>query len=140
MRLPLASRLTGATALLAALALTLAACGGGGGGKTDIAGVKANDHGTKDVTNLTQLEIEQDNYYFNPSVLKGKPGQKLTIELKNETSDTEHNFSQSAQNINKDVAAGKTETVTVTFPASGIISFFCEYHKDMGMAGGLQSS
>jgi plastocyanin len=135
---PSASRGTGTSALLAALALVLVACGSGGN-KTDIAGVKANDHGTKDVSGLTHLELELDNYYFNPSVLTGKPGQKLTLELKNESS-ADHNFSQGAQNINKDVNAGKTETVTVTFPASGVISFFCEYHKDKGMAGGLQST
>jgi plastocyanin len=136
---PLASRLIAAPALFAVLVLMLVACGGGAA-KTDIAGVKANDHGTKDVSGMTVLSLEMDNYYFNPSVLKGTPGQKLTLQLKNETSN-DHNFTQQAQGINKDVTAGKTtETVQVTFPASGVISFFCEYHKNKGMAGGLQAS
>ena len=139
MRPPFVPRLFRAPALLATLALALAACGGdsSNGSSTTIAGVKANDRGTKVVSGLTTTTVETDNYYFSPSVLTGKPGQKLTIELKN-ASGTEHNFTQGS--TRKDVEGGQTVTVQVTFPASGVISFFCEYHRDMGMAGGLQAS
>ncbi|MFL6237866.1 MAG: cupredoxin domain-containing protein [Actinomycetes bacterium] len=128
-----------------ALAITLAACGSSGGPskssgtqKQSIAGVSANVHGTHDVTGMSAFEIEADNFYFEPSVLKGTPGQHLTITIKN-TSGTNHNFTVASQHVNKDLDGGKTETVSVTFPASGTISFFCEYHKASGMAGGLQA-
>jgi plastocyanin len=145
MRPALPFRAVGTPVVVAALALVLAACGssgssgGSGGGQQTIAGLSANDHGAKDVTGMATLEVEADNYYFNPTVLKGSPGQQLTLEIKNETS-TEHNFTLESQQLNKDISEGTTATVKLTFPASGTLSFFCEYHKAKGMAGGLQAS
>lgn len=126
------------TVLAASVAL-LAACGSSGGSKISIGGTKANDHGTKDVTGMTSLDIEADNFYFQPTVLKGSPGQHLTVTVKNDTG-TNHNFSIASQHVNKDVDAKHDETVSITFPSSGTVSFFCEYHHAKGMAGGLQSS
>jgi plastocyanin len=108
--------------------------GGGGGGKKTIAGVPANDHGSKNVSG--EAEMELDNFYFDPTLLRGKPGSQVTLELKNESS-TEHNFSIDAQGIDKDVEAGEDAKVTVRFPKSGELSFYCKYHKTMGMAGAL---
>jgi plastocyanin len=125
-------------AVLAVSAALLAACGSSGSSKHTIAGVSANDKGSKDVTGMTTFEIEADSFYFNPTVLKGSPGQHITLTIKNEASGTEHNFTVESQHVDKDLEAGKQQTVSVTFPASGTISFFCEYHKHSGMAGGLQ--
>jgi plastocyanin len=108
--------------------------GGGGGGKTTIAGVPANNHGTKSVS--SKAEVELDDYYFKPTVLKGKPGSSITLELKNEGA-VEHNFTIDSQGIDKDLKAGEHATVSVTIPKSGSISFYCKYHKKMGMAGAL---
>ncbi|HKD34668.1 MAG TPA: cupredoxin domain-containing protein [Gaiellaceae bacterium] len=128
------------------VALAAAGCGGssksgssstsesGGGGQKTIAGVKANDHGSKNVSG--EAEVELDDFYFEPTVLRGKPGSQVTIKLKNEGS-TEHNFTIDAQKIDKDVEAGEDAEVTVTFPKSGVLSFYCKYHKSMGMAGAL---
>jgi len=127
---------------LAATAVLLAACGSSGSsgdsGKQTVAGVSANFHGTKDVTGMSSLEIEADNFYFEPTVLKGSAGQKLTVTIKNDTG-TEHNFSVDAQSLDKDLDGNKAQTINVTLPASGTISFFCKYHRGQGMAGGLQS-
>ena len=136
-----------AGAILGAFALAVAGCGGssgksrsssgaGEGGKKVIAGVQANDHGSKTVGN--EAKVELDDYYFEPTVLKGKPGQKVTLELENEGK-VEHNFSIDSQGIDKDLEAGKDAKVTVTIPKSGALSFFCKYHKSMGMAGALTS-
>lgn len=62
---------------------TTEASGGGGGQKT-IAGVAANDHGSKTVEDNGKTEVELDDFYFEPTVLEGKPGEKITLELKNE--------------------------------------------------------
>jgi plastocyanin len=124
--------------VLAGLALVLSACGGSSGHKVKVGSLSANNHGTKDVTGMTTLSVEADNYYFEPTVLKGTPGQRLTLTIENDTG-TNHNFSIDAQHVNTDVDAKHDETVTVTFPPSGTLSFFCEYHKARGMAGGLQS-
>jgi plastocyanin len=140
------SRVVPGAAALAALVLLAAGCGGSkksseggesGGKKATIAGVSANDHGTKEVSGETKVEL--DDYYFEPTVLKGKPGTQVTLELENEGS-TEHNFSIDSQSIDQDVEPDKKATVTVKIPSSGQLSFYCKYHKSMGMAGALEAA
>lgn len=147
-------------AAVAMLTISLAACGSGssGGAKVSagsgtspsasasassmqdtIAGLTANDHGTKNVAGMSTFTIHADNYYFDPSVLKGTAGQKLTLVIEN-VSDTQHNFSIDAQHINKDLSGMAKVTTNVTFPNSGVLSFYCSYHKANGMAGGLLTS
>jgi plastocyanin len=142
------------TALLAALALSLAACGDSDnstvapqsstgsdeGSKATVAGLEANDHGTKDVTGMDELEVEVDDYYFSPTVLKGDPGQQITLEITNETNSTEHNFTLADQALTRNIEQSGTVRVKVTFPESGTLSFFCKFHKSIGMAGGLNTS
>ena len=138
-------RVLSAAAALAAVTLVLAGCGGSkkssSGSEssmmTTVGGVAANDHGSKQVSGKTEVEL--DDFYFEPTVLKGKPGARVTLELKNEGS-TEHNFSIDSQKINQDVDAGETKSVTVTFPRSGQISFYCKYHKGKGRAGALTTT
>jgi plastocyanin len=138
-----------AGALLGLLAVAVTGCGGkstakpsgstssGSGGQKTIAGVPANDHGTKSVS--SSAEVEMDDYYFEPTVIEGKPGASVTLELKNEGS-IEHNFSIDAQNIDMNVQPDSTAKVTVTIPKSGAVSFYCKFHKSMGMAGALAVS
>src|SRR3989454_4545447 len=101
-----------------------------------LGGVTYADHGTKDVRNLSKLELEADDYYFSPTFLRGKPGQKLTLLIENEAS-TLHNISIPALGIDKDIPPkGKVEA-DVTFPASGVLAFACEFHGSLGMNGQL---
>jgi plastocyanin len=95
-----------------------------------------NNKGTKDFAGKSSGEVELDNFYFKPTVIQGKPGQTLTLDLKNEGS-VEHNFTLSDQNIDADIEAGKSAKVKVKIPKSGTISFFCKYHQSKGMAGSL---
>ncbi len=108
--------------------------GGGGGGQINAAGVQANNHGSKSASGETKVEI--DDYYFEPTVLKGSPGQKVTLELDNEGS-AEHSFTVDAQGIDKELQPGDEAKVTVTIPKSGAVSFYCKFHKNEGMAGAL---
>jgi plastocyanin len=110
--------------------------GGGEGGQTTIAGVQANNHGTKAVEDSGKSEVELDDFYFEPTVLQGRPGEKVTLELKNE-GQVEHSFTIDSENIDKDLEPGDEGEVTVTIPQSGVVSFYCKYHKGSGMAGGL---
>lgn len=107
-----------------------------GGGQKTIAGVKANDHGTKAVEDNGKTEVELDDYYFEPTVLEGKAGEKVTLELKNEGS-TEHTFTIDSQGVDQDVEPGDEAEVDVTIPKSGVVSFYCKFHKSEGMAGAL---
>ncbi|HET7869975.1 MAG TPA: cupredoxin domain-containing protein [Actinomycetota bacterium] len=131
-------------AVVLVLALAATACGKENGTEEDggtitIAGQKANDHGMKDVSGESSVELEQDNFYFEPTVLEGTPGQKLTIELSNEGSAL-HNFSIPDQSIDQDVQPDAKGEVTVTFPDSGTLVFFCKYHQSQGMVGALEAS
>ena len=128
-----------ATATLVVLAVVLAGCGSSkeAGTRSTLAGVSANDHGSKQVSGTAEVELDDD--YFSPSVLEGKPGSRVTLELKNEGK-VEHNFSIDAQSVDKDLEPGTHATVTVTIPKSGEISFYCSYHKSKGMAGALEAT
>jgi plastocyanin len=109
---------------------------GGGGGQRSIAGVNANDHGTKAVEDKGKTEVELDDFYFEPTVLEGKPGQKVTLELKNE-GNSEHSFTIDSQNVDQELGPGEEAEVDVTIPKSGVVSFYCKFHKSSGMAGAL---
>src|SRR6266540_72744 len=143
-------RSLGLLALTLVLGLVTAACGGGGSGQSNEGGGtmtigkdKANDHGSKDVSGESSFDLEADNdgndFYFDPTVLQGSAGQTLTIKVENE-GDTKHNFTIEDQNIDEDVDPGKDVEVTVTFPQSGVVEFFCEYHRTLGMAGELTTT
>ncbi len=137
--------------VIAGLSLVFAAagCGGGGGGSeeseegptsTTIMGTQVESHGTKDVSNATEkVEVELDDNYFGPTILKGKPGQMLELELKNE-GNTAHTFTLSEQNVDAEVQPGDETEVDVTFPESGELKFVCKFHEGEGMIGALQSS
>src|SRR5437016_13839445 len=104
-----------------------------------LGGVAYADHGTKDVRNLSKLELEADDYYFSPTFLRGKPGQKLTLLVESEAS-TLHNISIPALGIDRNIPPkGKVE-VNVTFPSSGVLAFFCKFHGPLGMNGQLLTS
>jgi len=53
------------------------------------------------------LDLEADNYYFEPTFLRGTPGQKLKVEIENESS-TVHNFSIPDQHL--DVKSGERKS------------------------------
>jgi plastocyanin len=112
--------------------------GEGGGGQKTIAGVEANNHGTETVSPGKKTEVELDDFYFKPTVLQGKPGEKVELELKNEGG-TLHTFTIDSQKIDKELGPGEEAEVTVTIPQSGVVSFYCKIHKSEGMAGGLSA-
>ncbi|MGE5820132.1 MAG: cupredoxin domain-containing protein [Deltaproteobacteria bacterium] len=95
-----------------------------------------SDHGTRDVKGKGALELEADNYYFEPTFLRGTPGQKLKLEIENESS-TLHNFSIPEQNIDVDIPRKGKVVVEVSFPSSGAVHYFCKFHSTRGMNGEL---
>jgi plastocyanin len=120
----------------------VASCGGGDdesseGGTTTVGDVAANNHGAKDVSGESKVEVELDDDYFEPTVLEGTPGQRITLELKNEGG-SEHNLTIGELMIDQDVEPGDEAEVEVTFPDSGTLTFFCKYHRGQGMAGAFR--
>ncbi|HKB20068.1 MAG TPA: cupredoxin domain-containing protein [Gaiellaceae bacterium] len=137
--------------VISALSLLFIAAGCGGGSKssesesegttsTTIMGTQVESHGTKDVSSESgKVEIELYDNYFEPTVLKGKPGQMVELELKNEGSAT-HSFVIADQSIDKVIQPGDETETDVKFPASGQLEFVCKFHQSEGMIGALQSS
>src|SRR6266498_899871 len=102
--------------LLGAACSSSSDSGDEGGSQITIAGDKANDHGSKDASGMKSIEVEADNFYFEPTTLTGTAGQTLEIEI------------------------SKSATVAVRFPSSGVVEFYCKYHKSRGMVGQLKAS
>jgi uncharacterized cupredoxin-like copper-binding protein len=136
--------------VIAALFLVFVVAGCGGSSKssdeseettsTTIMGTQVESHGTKDVSTASgKVEIELYDKYFEPTVLKGKPGQMVELELKNEGSAT-HSFTLAEQSIDKVIQPGDETETEVKFPASGELEFVCKFHGHEGMIGALQSS
>lgn len=124
--------------VVVALAIVGSACSKkSGGGTISINGKTANNHGTKDFSGQSSASVEMDDFYFNPTVIKGSAGQTLQIKFENE-SKTLHNFTLAGKDMG-DVQPGKDQTFTVTFPSSGILEFHCKYHFGSGMVGELSA-
>ncbi len=102
-------------------------------------GKKVDDHGTEDVTGLDTVDVTMHDFYFEPTVLLGTPGQTLTVELENEGSAV-HTFSVPSQDVDAVVSPGDRAEVTVTFPDSGSIVVACRFHAAQGMRGALAVS
>ena len=142
-------RIQGVVVITALSLLFVAAgCGGSSGSSnesagttsTTIMGSQVESHGTKDVSSESgKVEIELYDNYFEPTVLKGKPGQMVELELKNEGSAT-HSFELADQSIDKVIQPGDETETDVKFPASGELKFVCTFHEGEGMIGALQSS
>jgi len=139
------------TAVTAGLVLAVTACSSSGSSssstttkaKTQTAAAPVqlpgttNNKGTKDLSAKgasTSIELEQDDYYFNPTFMKVAPGQKITLELHNEGKAT-HTFTSTQLGVDKEVPPDGKATVTVTMPMSGNVTFFCRFHRSSGMQG-----
>lgn len=127
--------------LLASISLVgfIAACGGDGEeelapSSTTIGNITYSDHGVTEISKGGEVRLEADNFYFEPTFLRGRPGQKVKVKIENESS-TVHNFSISAQQIDEDVPAGGGAEIEVTVPESGALLFVCKYHTAQGMNG-----
>ncbi len=99
-------------------------------------GREFSDHGTAVVTDRFKVDVEADSYYFAPTFLRGKPGQKLMLEIEND-SGTLHNISIAELNLDKNIPPKSKVTVEVTFPQAGALHFFCKFHTAIGMNGAL---
>jgi plastocyanin len=94
---------------------------------------EVNNMGTGTVE-ADKVEVELDDYYFKPTFIKGQPGEKVTVDLKNE-GNTDHTFTSDTLGVDEELQAGKTSTVTVTLPQQGAVEFVCRFHKSRGMKG-----
>jgi plastocyanin len=96
-----------------------------------------NAKGTKNISgsSTATLELEQDDNYFKPTFIKVKPGEQVTITVKNEGTST-HTFTSATLGFDKTLSPDASATVTVTIPSTGTaFQFHCSIHQSMGMKG-----
>ena len=121
---------------MVALALLAPACAGSGPTIRLADGQRASAHGEADVAGVSTTVVELEDDFFQPTVLQGTPGQRLTITLSNQGNSI-HDFRIAGQHIDAGVEAGTPVTVTVTFPEKGAVTFECRYHLLQNMRGEL---
>lgn len=106
-------------------------------GTIELGGQSANDHGSASARGEQELALELDDFYFEPTVISGSPGQTLSLRLSNEGS-AAHTFTLEEQGIDVELEPGGSAQVEVTFPDSGLALFFCRFHAGSGMRGALR--
>jgi predicted lipoprotein with Yx(FWY)xxD motif len=111
-------------------------CGGGEDKQVRLGDQTFTEKGTKDASGMASLEMEADDFYFEPTFVRGTAGQKLKLQLTNESS-TLHNISVPALLIDEDIAPNSNAEVEVTLPQSGVLLFICKLHTAQGMNGEL---
>ena len=104
-----------------------------------IEGETANDAGTYSVGGSETLEMSARDFAFSPTLVLGPPDLAIEIDLVAEGEGT-HSFTLPEEGIDQDVAGGETVRISATFPDTGTFVFFCKYHRERGMVGGLTAA
>ena len=91
---------------------------------------------TGDASGASTFDVSTNDFFFNPNQISGTAGEKVTFHITNST-DTTHNFSIDAQQVNETIDGGQSIDVQVTFPSSGTVPFYCSIHQSLGMTGEL---
>jgi plastocyanin len=91
---------------------------------------------SQQVVALTVGRVAQGEPFFAPTILEGSPSQRVRLRISN-TTPSSHNFTLEAEHISAAVAAGATIELTVQFPTSGALVFYCSVHSAEQHGGGL---
>jgi YVTN family beta-propeller protein len=108
----------------------------GGAPRSGPGAMTTNDHGTVDVRGKDEIDVEADDDYFEPTFLRGAPGQTLKLVVENESSSL-HSMSIPGLGVDTNVPPHASAEIEVTFPESGSSPFFCKFHTALGMNGAL---
>ena len=82
-----------------------------------------------------KLAVELDDFYFAPTFIKAKAGEKITLELENE-GNVPHTFTSDELGVDEQVDPGKSAKLTITVPSDGaVFQFHCQLPRGPGHAG-----
>lgn len=93
-----------------------------------------NDHGTATASN--DMEVELDDFYFGPTFIKATAGQQFTVKLASEGK-ANHTFTIDSLGIDQQFAPDEAKSLSITAPASGVLQFYCRFHRGSGMQGAI---
>ncbi|MCU5321839.1 cupredoxin domain-containing protein [Bacillus cereus] len=80
------------------------------------------------------IEVELNDDYFNPNVIKIPINESTTLLLKNKGK-SEHTFTVKKLGIDVVVESGKEKNITVKPKSAGTYELICRYHLLKGMEG-----
>lgn len=97
-----------------------------------------NEHGTETFTeNEFGVEMELDDFYFEPTFIKSPGGSTAEVTLHNEGT-VQHNFSVDDLDVDEDLGPDEEKTVTVEIGTESRYDFYCKFHQGQGMRGAFQ--
>ncbi len=97
-----------------------------------------NDEGSETFeTEDFEVEMELDDFYFEPTLIKSPGGGTATVMLHNE-GDATHTFTSDTLEFDEELKAGATKEVTVEIGTETRYEFYCRFHEGQGMRGAFQ--
>jgi plastocyanin len=81
-----------------------------------------------------KVTVELEDYFFRPTFIQAKAGEKVTVTLRNKGAKT-HTFTAKALDVDEVVKPGDSAKVTLTLPDKGAVEFLCRFHQAQGMRG-----
>jgi hypothetical protein len=117
------------TAVMFCVATLAAGCGGDDDEPTSI---------------VPTFEVTQHDFYFEPATqtvlgyltISSEPIHQYALHIRN-SGNTAHTFTITQPGIDEQLQPGEEQTVNVS-GESGVLTFFCRFHRDRGMTGTLQ--
>jgi plastocyanin len=95
---------------------------------------KVNVAGTGTATG-GNVSINLTDFQFSPTFIKVPSGTtSVTVTLQNNGTHP-HTFTVPSASVDQLLNPGQTATVTVTIPSKGATTFFCRFHRSLGMQG-----
>lgn len=85
------------------------------------------------------VRVQQVDDHFQPSSLNGHAASPLTVSLTNAGS-VAHTFTIDGLGVDKTLAPGESATVTFTPAAAGTLTFYCRFHRSLGVIGTITVS
>lgn len=97
-----------------------------------------NDQGTETFTEEAfEVELELDNFYFEPTYIKAPGGATATLNLHNE-GEAPHTFTIDALEVDEELQPGDEKTIEVELGTETRYEYYCRFHRDQGMRGAFQ--
>lgn len=97
-----------------------------------------NDHGTETFTSEAfEVELELDDFYFEPTFIKAPGESTAMLRLHNEGG-AQHTFTIDDLEVDETLEPGATKEITVELGTETRYEFYCRFHADQGMRGAFQ--
>jgi plastocyanin len=97
-----------------------------------------NEKGTETFTTEEfDVELELDNFYFDPTYIKSPGESTATITLHNE-GDVQHTFTVDDLDVDEELAPDEEKEITVQIGTETRYEYYCRFHEGQGMRGAFQ--